>query len=190
VLPREREATGRRVRNKPEKWPFRSNLSPAYHREHNPIGGFPHVCCAVNNRSRDNGFACFSPRAHHPSGRASFETDARRQVPSLAAIQAKTSSASLMASPHHASLKLSAPAALLCATAGHHPRDMPLTPFPVVLEAARRPRKGPLCPRKCSTVRLLSQRGTPSHPARNKPGCSARPPPREARRNAVCSGTR
>jgi hypothetical protein len=28
-----------------------------------------------------------------------------------------------------------------------------LTPFPVVLEAARRPRKGPLCPRKCSTVR-------------------------------------
>jgi hypothetical protein len=60
-----------------------------------------------------------------------------------------------MASPQHASLKLSAPAALPCATAGHHPRDMPLTPFPVVLEAARRPRKGPLCPRKCSTVRLV-----------------------------------
>jgi hypothetical protein len=61
--------------------------------------GFPHVhCAAVNNRSRDNGSDCFSPRAHNPSGRASFEADAWRQAASLAAIHAETSSASLMAS--------------------------------------------------------------------------------------------
>jgi len=103
-----------------EKWPFWSNSSPACHSKHNPIGGFPHVYCAVNNRSRDNGSASFSPRAHHPSGCASFEADARRQAASLAAIQAETSSASLMASPSHALLNLSAPAVLPSATAGHY----------------------------------------------------------------------
>ena len=36
----------------------------------------------------------------------------------------QTSSASLMASPQHALLNLSAPAALQCATAGHNPRDI------------------------------------------------------------------
>ena len=86
--------------------------APACHSKHNPIWGFPHVhCAAVNNRSRDNCCDCFSPRFHHPSGRASFEADARRQAASLAAIQAETSSASLMASPQHALLN-SAPAAL------------------------------------------------------------------------------
>jgi hypothetical protein len=39
------------------------------HRKRNPIGGSPHVCCVVNNRSRDNGSACLSPRARRPSGR-------------------------------------------------------------------------------------------------------------------------
>src|SRR6202023_645048 len=94
-----------------EKWPFRSNPAPACHSKHNPIGGFPHVCCTVIDRSRDNGSACFSSRAHHPSGRATFEADARRQAASLGANQAETSSASLMAPPQHALLNISAPAA-------------------------------------------------------------------------------
>ena len=51
-------------------------------------------------RSRDNGSACFLPRTHHPSGRASIEADARRQAASVAAIQAETSSASFMAMRH------------------------------------------------------------------------------------------
>ena len=48
--------------------------------------GFSHVGCAVNNRSRDNGSACFSLRAH-PSCRARFEADARPAAASLAPIQ-------------------------------------------------------------------------------------------------------
>jgi hypothetical protein len=85
---------------------------PACHRKHNPIGGFHHVYCAVNNRSRDNCSDCFSTRFHRPSRRASFEADARRQAASLASLQAETTSASLMASPQNALLNLSAPAAL------------------------------------------------------------------------------
>ena len=40
---------------------FRSNPWQACHRKPNPVGGFPHVCCAVNNRSHDNGVARFPP---------------------------------------------------------------------------------------------------------------------------------
>jgi hypothetical protein len=36
------------------------------------------VCCAVNNRSRDNCSGCFSPRAHRPSGRESLSPCERR----------------------------------------------------------------------------------------------------------------
>ncbi len=88
----------RRVRQKPGKWPSGKTRRKLAIEN---TGGFPHVHCAFN-RSRDNGSACFSPRAHHPSGRASFEADARRQAASIAAIQAETSSASLMAFPQHA----------------------------------------------------------------------------------------
>ena len=92
-FPREREAIGRRVRHKPDTW--RSGQTRRKHAIRKQRG-FPHVhCAAVNNRSRDNGSACFSPRTHHPSGRASFEADARRKGASLAAKQAETSSASL-----------------------------------------------------------------------------------------------
>ena len=86
-IPRDRDEGKKRV------VAFRSNPSQTCHRKQR---GFPHVhCAAVNNRSRDNGSACFSPRTHHPSGRASFEADARRKGASLAANQAETSSASL-----------------------------------------------------------------------------------------------
>jgi PAS domain-containing protein len=54
----------------------------------------------------DNGSDCFSPRAHRPFGRASIEADARRQAASRAAIQAETSSASLIASSIAAGLQL------------------------------------------------------------------------------------
>jgi hypothetical protein len=95
LLPREREATGRGVRHKPDTWP---SIQTGRQLAIQNTGRVPHVCWAVNNCSRDNGSACFSPRAHNPSGRASFEADAWRQAAFLAAIQAETSSASLMAS--------------------------------------------------------------------------------------------
>jgi hypothetical protein len=95
LLPREREATGRGVRHKPDTWP---SIQTGRQLAIQNSGRFPHVCCAVNNCSRDNGSTCFSPRAHNPSGRASFEGDAWRQAAFLAVIQAETSSASLLAS--------------------------------------------------------------------------------------------
>jgi hypothetical protein len=60
----EREATGRRFGISP-----RSGLSGQTCRKLaiGNAGGFPYVhCAAINNRSRDNGTDCFSPRAHNP----------------------------------------------------------------------------------------------------------------------------
>jgi hypothetical protein len=51
------------------------------------------VCCAFNNRSPDNGSACFSPRAHHPSSRASSQARAWRRASPKAIIQAVAASA-------------------------------------------------------------------------------------------------
>src|SRR5580704_17722510 len=43
--------------------------------------GVPHVhCAAVNNRPRNNGFACFSPRTHYPSGREKRPARSRRKT--------------------------------------------------------------------------------------------------------------
>jgi hypothetical protein len=60
------------------------------HRKRDPIGGFPHVCCTVNNHSPNNGSGCFSPRAHRPSGRASFKASTHRHVLKTAAPRLKS----------------------------------------------------------------------------------------------------
>jgi hypothetical protein len=44
------------------------NASPACPREYNRRR-LPHVCCAINHRSRDHSFACFSPRAERSPAR-------------------------------------------------------------------------------------------------------------------------
>jgi hypothetical protein len=49
--------------HKAGKWPL-SNLVASYSGKNNAIRGFPHVSHAVDNRSRDNGSSCFSPRAY------------------------------------------------------------------------------------------------------------------------------
>jgi hypothetical protein len=48
------------------------------------------VCCTVNNRSPNNGSGCFSPRAHRPSGRASFKASTHRHALKTAAPRLKS----------------------------------------------------------------------------------------------------
>jgi hypothetical protein len=57
------------------------------HRKHSPIGRFPHVCCAINNRSASNGSDCFSRRDYH-AFYAIFEIRARHQAAILKRFQA------------------------------------------------------------------------------------------------------
>ena len=67
LLPQESEATRRLGSAQGERPSVQACRLPTMGST-NSIGGCPHVCFAINNRSRDNGSSCFPPRAYRPSG--------------------------------------------------------------------------------------------------------------------------